>query len=93
MNRNGELRDPYCETGVNAMNNSSLLSANKSTHVKIVAVALVAGIAVIGVGLAAKHDLGTDVLMTPGGKLEANGPVIRAGKPTMITSGGDTVIR
>ncbi|GIK80224.1 MAG: hypothetical protein KJZ73_18105 [Pseudorhodoplanes sp.] len=66
------------------MNNSSLLSANSATHIKIVAVALVAGILVVGVGLAARHDLGTDVMVSGTPRLEAQGPIIRAGEPRVI---------
>ena len=37
-----------------SLNNSSLRSADGATHLKIIAVALVAGIMVIGVGIAAR---------------------------------------
>ena len=64
----------------------------RSVHanVKIVAVALVAGMMVIGVGIAARSslDLGTDVGGNP--RLEDKGPVIKATKPTAF-SGGETI--
>ncbi len=76
-----------------SLNNSSLRSADGATHVKIVAVALIAGIMVVGIGIAARSniDLGTNV----GGnaRLEAKGPVIKAGKPTAFTGGEAITIR
>jgi hypothetical protein len=75
------------------MNNSSLLNANSATHIKIVAVSLIAGILVIGVGLAARHDLGTDIAITSNGRMEARGPIIKAGKPMAVTTGAGNVIR
>ena len=50
-----------------SLNNSSLRSADGATHVKIVAVALVAGMMVIGVGIAARTniDLSTDGRQRP----------------------------
>jgi hypothetical protein len=85
MGKSGES-----EMDHSSLNNSSLLSADGATHVKIVAVALVAGMMVIGVGIAARSnlDLGTDVGGNP--RLEAKGPVIKATKPTAF-SGGETI--
>ena len=76
-----------------SLNNSSLRSADGATHVKIVAVALVAGMMVIGVGVAARTNinLGTDV--GSNARLEAKGPVIKAGKPTAFTGGEVITIR
>ena len=69
-----------------SLNNSSLRSADGATHVKIVAVALIAGMMVIGVGIAARtnRDLST---ADGSARLEAKGPVIKAGKPTAFTGG------
>ena len=39
------------------MNNYTLNTADRLTHLKIVAVSLVAGIVVVGVGIAARPDL------------------------------------
>jgi hypothetical protein len=75
------------------MNNSSLRSADRATHLKIVAVSLVAGILVVGIGLAARHDLGTDILMTPTGEMQAKGPIIKATKPVTATVGDNLTIR
>lgn len=73
------------------MNNSSLTSADRATHVKIVAVSLIAGMLVIGVGIAARSDLG--VATSANGQLEATGPIIKVGKPTAITSSGASAVR
>jgi hypothetical protein len=64
--------------------NHSFYSADRSTHLKIVVVALVAGIAVSGLALSSRTglDQGTQ---TAG--------VIKAGKPVAITSSGALVIR
>lgn len=75
------------------MNNSSLTSADRATHLKIVAVSLVAGILVVGIGLAARHDLGTDILMTSTGEMQAKGPIIKATKPVTATAGDNRTIR
>lgn len=74
------------------MNNSTLTSADSATHLKIVVVSLIAGIMVVGVGIAARPSL-TDSTVTAGTRLEANGPVIRAGKPVAVTTAPATTIR
>jgi hypothetical protein len=65
------------------MNNTSLVSADSATHVKIVAVSLLAGILVIGVGIAANPNF-NDGTAAPN-RIEASGPVIKAGKPTAFS--------
>ena len=65
------------------MNNTSIHTADRLTHIKIVAVALVAGIAVIGVGIAARQR---PVDMSA--QLEARAPVFKAGQP-VIWSGNE----
>ena len=62
--------------------NHSLHSVDKRTHLKIVVVALVAGIAVAGLGLSSRDSVSTQ---TAG--------VIKAGKPTAITSSNASVTR
>jgi len=63
--------------------NHSFYSADRSTHLKIVVVALVMGIAVAGVALSSRLDAGSP--QTAG--------VIKAGKPMAITSSGTSVTR
>ena len=74
-----------------SLNNSSLRSADGATHIKIVAVALVAGMMVIGVGIAARSNL--DLSTAENSRLEAKGPVIKATKPTVFTGGETITIR
>jgi hypothetical protein len=76
-----------------SLNNSSLRSADGATHVKIVAVALVAGMMVIGVGVAARSNIDLSTAVTGNSRLEAKGPVIKAGKPTAFTGGEAITIR
>lgn len=62
--------------------NHSLVTADRMTHLKIVAVSLIAAIAVIMVGITARiTDTGT-----ASAKLETHGPVLKAGKPSTITA-------
>ena len=62
--------------------NHSIHSADRTTHLKIVVVALVAGIVVAGLGIAGRT---TDYAQTA--------HVIKAGKPTMVTSSDAVQIR
>jgi hypothetical protein len=61
--------------------NHSLLSADRNTHTKIVAVALIAAIGVVAVGITA-HVAGTGIAIS---RIDANVPIIRAGKPAVFT--------
>lgn len=72
------------------MNNTSMSSADGATHVKIVAVSLIAGILVIGVGITARPNF-NDGTAAPN-RIEATAPVIKAGKPTAF-SAKDVTIR
>jgi len=62
--------------------NHSIITADRTTHLKIVAVSLIAAIAVILVGITARiTDTGT-----ASAKLETHGPVLKAGKPSTVTA-------
>ena len=62
--------------------NHSIITADRTTHLKIVAVSLIAAIAVILVGITARiTDTGT-----ASARLEAHGPVLKAGKPSAVTA-------
>ena len=68
--------------------NHSLVTADRTTHLKIVAVSLVAAIAVILVGITARvTDSGASV------NLQAHGPVLKAGKPAAITARDGTTVQ
>ena len=65
--------------------NHSVYSADRSTHLKIVVVALVAGIAVVGLGISARTH-SDDYTQTAA-------RVIKAGKPVAITSSNTSMVR
>jgi hypothetical protein len=64
--------------------NHSIYSADRSTHVKIVVVALVAGIVVAGLGISARSNA-EDYTQTA--------HVVKAGQPVAVTSSGTMTIR
>ena len=63
--------------------NHSIHSADRSTHLKIVVVALVAGIAVAALGISARTN--SDYNQTA--------HVVKAGKPVTVTSSGASTVR
>jgi hypothetical protein len=63
--------------------NHSIHSADRSTHLKIVVVALVAGIVVAGLSISARTN--TDYTQTA--------HVIKAGKPVALTSSDAMLVR
>ena len=64
--------------------NHSIYSADRSTHLKIVVVALVAGILVAGFGISTRATTSDDV---------QTARVIKTGKPVVVTSSGATLVR
>ena len=69
--------------------NSSLYTADCTTHLKIVVVALIAATLVAGIGIAARGiDLGTNILTQ-----QARGPALKAGAPAVWTSRAASTIR
>lgn len=72
------------------MNNTSLRSADSSTHLKVVAVSLFAAILVVGVGILAKPNF-SNGNATFAQRFEASGPIIRAGHPTAIAGDVQTI--
>jgi hypothetical protein len=63
--------------------NHSIHSADRATHLKIVVVALIAGIAVAGFGISARTNSG----------YTETAHVIKAGKPVAVTSSDASVVR
>ena len=65
--------------------NHSIYSADRSTHLKIVVVALVAGIAVAGFGISTRSNSDDGYAQTA--------RVMKAGKPVAITNSNTSVVR
>lgn len=71
------------------MNNSTIFTADRTTHVKIVAVSLAASIAVLLVGITARNTTATDTTA----RIVVAGPAVKAGKPIAISHSDLTVVR
>jgi len=65
--------------------NHSIYSADRSTHLKIVVVALVAGIVVVGLSASARNNSDDGYTQTA--------RVIKAGKPVAVTSSDTSLVR
>ncbi|MGC2774132.1 MAG: hypothetical protein WA418_00685 [Bradyrhizobium sp.] len=65
--------------------NHSIYSADRTTHLKIVVVALVAGIAVAGFGISARLNADSGYTQTA--------KVMKAGKPITVTSSETPLVR
>ena len=67
--------------------NHSIYSADRTTHLKIVVVALVAAIGVAGFSITARSISDEGLMQT------ASARVMKAGKPVVVTSSGNSVVR
>ena len=67
--------------------NHSIYSADRTTHLKIVVVALVAGITVAGFSISAHTTSDEGLTQT------ASTRVMKAGKPVVVTSSSNSVVR
>ena len=67
--------------------NHSIYSADRTTHLKVVVVALVVGILVAGFSITARTTTDEGLTQT------ASSHVMKAGKPVVITSSGNSVVR
>jgi hypothetical protein len=65
--------------------NHSIYSADRMTHLKIVVVALVAGILVAGFSISTRNSGDEGLTQTA--------RVMKAGKPVVITSSGNSLVR
>jgi hypothetical protein len=71
-----------------AMDNSSLPAADHTTHAKVIALSLAASLTAGLVGMMAhSHSVDTNV------RVQAAGPVLKAGKQVAVSHSGMTVIR
>ena len=67
--------------------NHSFYSADRATHLKIVVVALVAATAVAGIGITARVNTSDTFAQAE------RTQIIKAGKPVMVTTSGQTMVR
>jgi hypothetical protein len=67
--------------------NHSFYSADRTTHLKIVVVALLAATAVAGIGITARVNTGDNYAQVD------RAQVVKAGKPVMITTSGQSMVR
>ena len=65
--------------------NHSIYSADRMTHLKVVVVALVAGIVVAAFGISARFNTDDGYMQTA--------RIVKAGKPVAITSSNMNVVR
>jgi hypothetical protein len=65
--------------------NHSIYSADRTTHLKVVVVALIAGIAVAGFGISARVNTSDGYAQTA--------RVVKAGQPVTVTSSNVNVVR
>ena len=70
------------------MNNHSLTTADRLTHLKIVVVSLIAGIVIVSIGIAARPSL-PDMST----RLETRAPILKAGKPMTWSQAGEITVR
>ena len=65
--------------------NHSIYSADRTTHVRVVAVALIAGILVAGFGISMRNSSDEGLTQTA--------RVMKAGKPAMVTTSNNSLVR
>jgi hypothetical protein len=70
------------------MNNSTIFTADRNTHVKIVVIALVASISILAAGIAARTTTAADTA-----RIQTAGPALKAGKPVAFSHSNTTAIR
>ena len=71
------------------MNNSTIVAADRATHVKIVAISLAASVAVLLVGMTARNPTAAD----SGARMQVAGPAVKVGKPVAVSHSDTIVIR
>lgn len=71
------------------MNNATIFTADRATHIKIVAISLVASIAVLAAGIAARTTPAADTTA----RIQTAGPALKVGKPIAVTHSDTIAIR
>lgn len=71
------------------MNNSTIFTADRTTHLKVVVVSLLLSIAVLVVGVAARNTTAADSTA----RIQTAGPVLKVGKPIAISHSDAIAIR
>jgi hypothetical protein len=71
------------------MSNSTIVGADRATHLKIVAIALAASAAVLLVGMTARNTTATDSAT----RIQVAGPAVKVGKPVAVSHSDTIVVR
>lgn len=71
------------------MTNSTILTADRTTHLKVVVISVVASIVVLVIGIAAHTPAASDATA----RMQAVGPAVKAGKPMTVTQGSMSAVR
>jgi hypothetical protein len=71
------------------MSNSTIVGADRATHLKIVAIALAASAAVLLVGMTARNSTATDSAT----RIQVAGPAVKVGKPVAVSHSDTIVVR
>jgi hypothetical protein len=70
------------------MDTSTILAADRTTHVKIVAISCAASVAVLLVGMTARTPT-----VDANARIQVAGPAVKAGKPVAVSHNNVTMIR
>ena len=71
------------------MNNSTIVCADRTTHLKIVGISLAASVAVLLVGMSARNTTTADTAA----RIQVAGPAVKVGKPVAVSHSDATLIR
>jgi hypothetical protein len=69
------------------MNNSTIVGADRTTHLKIVGISLAASMAVLLVGIMARNTTADTA------RIQVAGPAVKVGKPVAVSDSDATLIR
>jgi hypothetical protein len=71
------------------MNNSTIVGADRATHLKIVGISLAASVAVLLIGMSARNTTTADTAA----RIQVAGPAVKVGKPVAVSHSDATLIR